>query len=112
MISTGSIYTLHEHLFLTILNRGRRLLPDDQQLTSQLFIKDTYSKIAVSDPEGNNVGLYERARFIAESKSLNMVAPIFHDLFKMTQYLINGCDLRLRLYRTRSEFSIMSNEAT
>ena len=26
MISTGSIYTLHEHLFLTILNRGRRLL--------------------------------------------------------------------------------------
>ena len=31
MISTGSIYTLHEHLCLTILNRGRRLLPDDQQ---------------------------------------------------------------------------------
>ena len=30
MISTGSIYTLHEHLCVTILNRGRRLLPDDQ----------------------------------------------------------------------------------
>ena len=30
MISTGTIYTLHEHLCLTILNRGRRLLPDDQ----------------------------------------------------------------------------------
>ena len=34
MISTGSIYTLHEHLCLTILNRGRRLLPDDQQNTT------------------------------------------------------------------------------
>ena len=32
MISTRSIYTLHEHLFLTVLNRGRRLLPDDQLL--------------------------------------------------------------------------------
>ena len=31
MISTESIYTLHEHLRLIILNRGRRLLPDDQQ---------------------------------------------------------------------------------
>ena len=31
MVPTGSIYTLHEHLCLTILNRGRRLLPDDQQ---------------------------------------------------------------------------------
>ena len=30
MTSTGSIYTLHEHLCLTILNRGRRLVPDDQ----------------------------------------------------------------------------------
>ena len=30
MISTGSIYTLHEHLCLTKSKRGRRLLPDDQ----------------------------------------------------------------------------------
>ena len=31
MITTGSIYPLHEYLLLTILNRGRQLLPDDQQ---------------------------------------------------------------------------------
>ena len=103
-------YTPFRAMIETLLECG-----DDakrSQLTSQLFIKDTYSKIAVSDPAGSNVGLYERARFIAESKSLNMVGPIFHDLFQMTRYLINGCDLRLRLYHTRPEFSIMSNEAT
>ena len=30
MITTGSIYPFHEYLLLTILNRGRRLLPGDQ----------------------------------------------------------------------------------
>ena len=30
MITTGSIYPLHEYLLLTVLNRGRRLLPGDQ----------------------------------------------------------------------------------
>ena len=32
MITTKSIYPLHEYLLLTVLNRGHQLLPGDQQL--------------------------------------------------------------------------------
>ena len=40
MISTESFYTLREHLCLTILNRGRRFLPDDQQNTIRQKLQD------------------------------------------------------------------------
>ena len=57
------------------------------QLTSQPYIKDKNDKVAIFDPSGGNVGLYERAKYVAESKSLDMVGPIFHDLFQMSQML-------------------------
>lgn len=81
------------------------------QLTSQLFIKDQKDKMAIADPSQGNIGLYERAKYIAESKNLDMVGPIFHDLFQMSRYLINECDLRLRLNRTKPEFSLLCNES-
>ena len=45
MISTGSIYTLDEHLCLTILNRRRRLLPDDQRKVDKGEYSEQYISV-------------------------------------------------------------------
>ena len=45
MITTGSIYPLHEYLLLTVLNRGRQLLPGDQQLMYQQTLNTIPAKL-------------------------------------------------------------------
>ncbi|WAR20717.1 hypothetical protein MAR_014691 [Mya arenaria] len=37
----------------------------------------------VTDPNGTNDGLYVRNKLVADSKSVDMQGPIFHDLFDM-----------------------------
>ena len=81
------------------------------QLLSQLFIKDTNTHIENTDPAGGNKGLFERAKYISESKLVDLQGPIFHDLFSsMSRYLINQVDVKLKLYRTSPAFGLSSGD--
>ncbi len=84
------------------------------QMKSQLFIKDDND--AIDDPDagsgGGNGGLGTRAATISLSKVTDLCGPVYHPFFNMSRYLLNQCDVRLKLYRSTPNFSLMSNVAT
>lgn len=80
-------YNPYRSLIKTLLNFGQDA--KTSQLTSQLFIKDNSDAPQEIDPSGSNNGLFERSKYIAEFKCVDLQGPIFHDLFSMSRYLIN-----------------------
>ena len=82
------------------------------QLTSSLFIKDDADYPQVTDPSAGNEGLFERAKYIAGSRSLDLQGPIFHDLFTMSRYILNQVNVKLKLYRSSPMFCLNSGETT
>lgn len=103
-------YNPYRALFETLIGFGQDA--KTSQLTSSLFIKDDADSPAVTDPAGGNEGLFERAKYIAESKCLDLQGPIFHDLFTMSRYLLNQVDVKLKLYRSSPAFCLNSGEAS
>lgn len=97
-------------IITTLLNLDRSTKLS--QTTSQLFIKDDADHPEDPDPSGTNNGLYERSKYIADSKVLDLQGPVFHDFFQLPRYMINQVDVKLKLYRTSSSFSLLSGEAT
>ncbi|KAJ8311949.1 hypothetical protein KUTeg_010502 [Tegillarca granosa] len=100
----------YKAMFLTLLNYGEDA--KSSQLLSQLFIEDEGGVMDDSDPAGGNTGLYERAKYTSESKTVDMSGPILHDLFCQDRFLLNQVDIQVRLYRTKPSFCIMSKETT
>ena len=60
----------------------------------------------VTDPSGTNNGLFERSKMIASSKRIDLQRPIFHDLFAMSRYLINQVDVKIKMYRSATNFCL------
>ncbi|XP_061170271.1 uncharacterized protein F54H12.2-like [Saccostrea echinata] len=82
------------------------------QLQTQLYYPD---KEALDDPDaagGRNQGLRLRYVFTQLSKTFDLEGPLYVDCFYLDKYLMNGVDLQLRLFRSRSEFVLMSKEAS
>ena len=77
------------------------------QLTSALMFKDRSGHM---DDVTTNTGHYERKKYIGNSKALDLEGPLFHDLFEMDRYLLNMVDVKLKLYRNRPSFCLMTNE--
>ena len=71
-------YNPYKAMIKTLLNFGEDA--KKTHLRSQLFIKDTSGHINDTDPPGANTGLFQRARYIASSKTVDLQGPIFHDL--------------------------------
>ena len=78
------------------------------QLTSALIYKDRSGHM---ESINTNTGHYERKKFIANSKTLDLEGPLFHDLFEMDRYLLNMVDVKLKLYRSRPSFCLMTDDA-
>ncbi|XP_053391890.1 uncharacterized protein F54H12.2-like [Mercenaria mercenaria] len=102
-------YNPYRAYIQTILNNGQDAT---SQLQSQLFYMDTPGKHAVTDPGGANMGLYERAKLIATSKTLDLQGPIFHDYFSLERYLLNQVDVKVKLYRSSPDFCLVSSESS
>ena len=66
----------------------------------------------VTDPSQTNNGLFERAKWIATSKSLNLQGPIFHDLFSLERYLLNQVDVKVKLYRSPDTCDLLAADAS
>ncbi|KAK3107250.1 hypothetical protein FSP39_010272 [Pinctada imbricata] len=82
------------------------------QLQSQLFWPEGEG-IDESDPvNGTSKALRNRYAYTQESKEFDMEGPLYVDCFDLDKYLINGVDLQLRMFRTRSEFVLVSDETS
>lgn len=105
-----SNYNPYRAMFETLLNFGQDA--KSSQLLSQLFIKDDSDHPEDTDPSGNNNGLFLRAKYISQSKYLDLQGPIFHDLFSMSRYLMNQVDVKLKLYRSSPAFCLSSGDVS
>lgn len=90
----------------TLLNYGTNA--NASQLTSIMWVKDTPGHMDDADIENtSNYGLSRRSFYFQGSKSVDMEGPILHDRF-----LLNQAAVSVKLYRTRPDFCLMSNEPT
>jgi len=64
-----------------------------------------------STRNGSNTALLNRAKMFEEGKSVDMVGPLYHDLFKMDRYLLNQVNVNVKMYRSKPEFCLMSGLA-
>ena len=62
----------------------------------------------VTDPSGSNTGLSRRSTWIQKSKILDLQGPLFHDLFSMERCLLNQVDVKIKLYRSVDNFSLLA----
>lgn len=90
----------------TLLNYGSDA--KNSQLTTMLFIKDSYEAMDDCDTAGSNDGLVERTAYIALSKFLDLQGGLYHDLFQMKRYLLNQVEVKVKLNRTTPEFCLLS----
>ena len=81
------------------------------QLSAMMWDRDVAGSFDDNNVNaGQNTGLYNRARFFAESKLVDLQGPIMHDLFQMDRYLLNQTAVTLKFYRSKPEFYLMTNE--
>ena len=95
--------------FKVVLSNG--IPASKSQLQTQLFYPDVEDLDDV-DPAGTNQGLRLRYVFTQASRVFDMEGPLYADCFGLDKYLINGVDVQLRLFRTRPEFVLVSDEST
>lgn len=101
-------YNPYRAMIQTLLKYGRDA--SNSQLLSQLFIKDDNDSPGEVDPSKTNAGLFERTKYISESKTLDLQGPVFHDLTSCSRYILNQVDVKLKLYRTSPAFCLSSAE--
>lgn len=87
---------------------------EQSQLTAALFYEDTAGKMEVSDHTkvvaDANHGLNTRYGFSKESGTIEMVRPIFSDVFFSERLLLSFVDLKVILNRKGNEFCLMASE--
>ena len=96
----------------TLLNYGPAA--KKSQLTASLYYKDKAGKMDTTDPtlaDNNanvNPGLKARYAFNKESGTVEMVGPLFCDLFMTDRLLLSFVDLKIILNRNIDAFCVMS----
>jgi hypothetical protein len=80
-------------------------------LQAQMYFKDNCDAMEDSDPfSGMNSGIMLREKFIRESRSVDMEGPLLVDIFQCDRYLLNGIEIRIKLWPTKSSLNLMAVE--
>jgi hypothetical protein len=102
----------YKSFYETILNFGPAA--KTSQLTAGLFYKDTAGNMDSTDPTlkttAANSGLRTRYGFTAESALVDLLGPIFCDIFYSERLLLNHVDITVKLTPNSSAFCLMSEE--
>ena len=98
LITTSNSNYPYEAYFNTLLKYDETA--KKTHLESQLYIKDE-GLMDAKDIGGGNPGMTLRARYIAESNTVDMMGPILSDVCYMNRYLLNGIELKIRLWPTK-----------
>jgi len=102
--------TTYKAYIQSLLKYGREA--KTSQLTTQLWLQDIEGQMDDESPRnGSNTALLNRAKMFEGGKSVDMVGPLYHDLFKMDIYLLNQVNVNVKLYRSKPEFCLMSGLA-
>lgn len=80
-------------------------------LQPELWYRDTFGYFDTTDPlVSHNVGLKDRFYFVQNSTIFKMIAGIHDDLFAQDHYLLSGCEIGLKYYKSPNTFTIMCGE--
>lgn len=81
----------------------------DEELQCAMFYKDTGGYVSsLSIATGGNEGHKKRYELMKESRSVEVQAKLDADVFKTTNYLINGVTLDITLFPTSSDFRLLT----
>ena len=76
---------------------------------AQLYYKDVAADIESVDPQdGDNRGLTIRQRYINASNTVDMQGPLMVDVCQIDRYIMNGVEVRIKLWPTPSALNIMA----
>ena len=81
------------------------------KLQSQLFYPDTYDRID-SNLGTANTGLGRRMQYTKTGNQLEMIGPLMVDVLSCKTYLLPGVNIRVKLYKNRPEFYIVSSNTS
>ena len=79
----------------------------DSQLTGVVWYKDTAGQM--DQRTEHNVGFTSRKTLAEGSKTIQMMGKLHLDLFCQDKYLVNHVDLKLKLRRSRDQFSLFGD---
>ncbi|XP_073404145.1 uncharacterized protein F54H12.2-like [Dendrobates tinctorius] len=102
---SGNLYSYRAYIE-TLLNYSAQTLAS--QFTSGLFYKDTAGHHDVRILDGANVGFKKRAHAVAHSKPVDLLGPIFSDIFNQPKLILNGLDLKIKLTQILDAFCLIS----
>ena len=81
------------------------------QLQTQLYYKDTAGSMDHTKPNTTplNIGLIRRNNLSKSSAFIDMVGPIYADVFQMPRYLLNEVDVHVKLFQSKNSFRLLSS---
>lgn len=83
------------------------------RLQSEGFFKDTSGVMDANDPlTGGNAGLAKRFNLVLTSKEVDFMGPLHADFFQQNRLLLNGVELQVKLWPSRSNFVLMTPSTT
>lgn len=76
---------------------------------AQLYFKDTAGAMDNANPfSGTNTGLMFRERYTRESNLVDMQGPLFADISQLDRYLLNGVEVRIKLWPSKPSLNLMA----
>ena len=106
--SSGTNYA-YKALMDVLLNYGYDAT--NTQLQTQLYYKDTAGSMDHTKPNETplNIGLIRRNNLSKSSAFIDMVGPIYADVFQMPRYLLNEVDVQVKLFQNKNSFHLLSS---
>ncbi|WP_150149504.1 hypothetical protein [Candidatus Enterovibrio escicola] len=106
LVSCSSATHPYRAMIETLLNYGPETLKS--QFSAGLWYKDEkdLDSIVVGD-DGPNPGLVSRAQFCQESKEFVLMGPLHSDIFFSERLLLNNVDVKIKLVKAKSIFTLM-----
>ncbi|XP_041439226.1 uncharacterized protein F54H12.2-like [Xenopus laevis] len=105
---SDNLYTYRAYIE-SLINYNSQTLA--AQFTAGLFYKDTAGHHDDRALDGRNTGFNKRSQYTARSRSVELMGPIYGDIFNQPKLILNGLDLKIKLTRNKDSFCIMSAEA-
>ena len=91
----------------TLLSYGKEA--KSSHLECELYCKDTAGAMEDMKADSKNEGFTERYEYCKESKTIDMIGRIHHDMFQQDKLLLNKVDINVTLSRSANEFCLLSS---
>ncbi|XP_048010495.1 uncharacterized protein F54H12.2-like [Megalobrama amblycephala] len=96
LISQSSSTYPYRCIIESLINYSKDAL--ESLFSAGLFYKDTAGHMVATDPGGRNQGLAKRAAYTANSRVVELLAPIHSDIFFQEKFMMNNVDIDVAKY--------------